>query len=393
MRFRLSDAVGKHSMPSAQTQRLAYLDWLRGLACFGMFEVHCYDAWLGGPPRNSSFFTWSQFSGTLPAPLFIFLSGVTCALVADGMRRKSATRDAIAKRLIRRGGEIFTLGLLFRVQEFVLGGTGAPWTDLFRVDILNLIGLSIIFMGVLCWAISGPVATALASAAVAMAIALATPLVWTTWRPRWLPWYLESYVNGVHIYNAPQPWLFPIFPWTAFAFAGLAVGVLLFGEWSAKKPVRTIVLLGAGGASLLLVSRWLDTRPIHLYPVYDYWHTSPDFFLARVGFVLLVVLAGYSWHRWGLGPLGFSPFRQLGQTSLLVYWVHMEFVYGCFSLFDKQSQGIGGATLGLFEITIAMLLLSMVRTRFKGRGNEIWAWLRRRWAENVGASSGTPAEG
>ena len=380
-------------MPRPQIQRLAYIDWLRGFACFAMFEVHCYDAWLGGTARNSSFFRWSQLSGTLPAPLFIFLSGITVALVADGMRRKGSARGEIARRMIRRGGEIFLLALVFRVQEFVLGWPGAPWTDLFRVDVLNVIGLSIALMGVLLWLVEGRMASVLASTGVALGIALATPLIWTTWRPRWLPWYLESYFNGVHTYNAPQPWLFPIFPWAAFAFAGLATGFLLFSEWSSRNPARAVALVGAAGAGLLALSMWLDARPMQLYASYDYWHTSPNFFLARVGVVLLVVLGGYAWYRWGGGAIGFSPFRQLGQTSLLVYWVHMEFVYGCFSLFDKQSQGIRGATIGLFEITIAMVLLSMVRARFKGRGDEVWAWLRRWRSEHVGGSPGTPAEG
>ena len=357
-----------------------------------MFEVHCYDAWLGGSARNSSFFGWSQLSGTIPAPLFIFLSGITCALVADSMRRKGATQDAIARRMIRRGAEVFVLGLLFRVQEFVLGWSVAPWTDLFRVDILNVIGLSIAFLGVLCWVVRGRTASALASAGVALGIALVTPMVWTTWRPRWLPWYLESYFNGVHIYNSPQPWLFPIFPWAAFAFAGLAIGILLFSEWPTKNPGRAMFLLGAGGVGLLFLSRWLDGRPVQLYAAYDYWHTSPNFFLARVGIVMLIVLAGYAWCRWGLGAIGFSPWMQLGQTSLLVYWVHMDFVYGPLSLFDQQSQGIRGATLGLFEITVAMVLLSIARTRFKGRGPELWAWLRRFRSERLGSAPETSAE-
>ena len=39
---------------------------------------------------------------------------------------------------------------------------------------------------------------ALPATGAAAAIALITPPVWTTHRPQWLPWFLESYVNGVH---------------------------------------------------------------------------------------------------------------------------------------------------------------------------------------------------
>ena len=43
------------------------------------------------------------------------------------------------------------LALLFRLQEFVLAMGYAPWTDLLRVDVLNVIGLSLILMGIVCW--------------------------------------------------------------------------------------------------------------------------------------------------------------------------------------------------------------------------------------------------
>jgi fucose 4-O-acetylase-like acetyltransferase len=213
--------------------------------------------------------------------------------------------------------------------------------------------------------------------AVATGIALATPPLWTTWRPRWLPWYLESYINGVHTYDKPQPWLFPIFPWTAFAFAGLAVGFLLFSEWATKNLAKAAATFGVTGVGLFYLSEWLDARPVQLYAVYDYWHSGPNFLLARVGILLVLLFGSYAWCRWGLGQVGFSPLIQLGTTSLLVYWVHIEFVYGRFSILPKRAQTIPMATLGLAIIFVAMVLLSLARTRMKGRGAEILAMIRR----------------
>lgn len=364
-------------MAESGKQRLAYIDWMRGLACLLMFQTHCYDSWLGGAARQTSFIRWSQLGGTLPAPLFLFLAGVSCALVTDRLRRKSISPNQIAATIIRRGAEIFGLGLLFRVQEFALGWPWAPWTDMLRVDVLNMIGLSLVFIGMVCRAAQGRAANAVLAAAIALGIALATPPLWTTWRPRWLPWYLESYINGVHTYNAPQPWLFPIFPWTAFAFAGLAIGLLLFSDWSVKNPTRAVGVFGAGGVALFLLSRWLDARPLQLYAVYDYWHTSPNFFLARVGILLAIMCATYAWCRWSLGQVGFSPLIHLGQASLLVYWVHIEFVYGRFSILQKRAQTIPTATLGLLVIFTAMVLLATLRTHLKGRGPEFLTRLRR----------------
>jgi uncharacterized membrane protein len=358
-------------------QRLAYIDWLRGLACVVMFQTHCYDSWLGGTARDSSFFRWSRLGGTLPAPLFLFLAGISCALLTDRMRQKGSAPSAIARTTILRGAEIFGLGLLFRLQEFVLGQPWAPWTDLLRVDVLNVIGISLMLMGAANSLVGSRAANVALAACLSGGVAMATPPLWTTWRPRWLPWYLESYVNGVHTLNVPQPWLFPIFPWTAFAFAGLAVGFLLFCDWPAKNPGRATALFGAVGVALFYFSSWLDARPVRLYAVYDYWHTSPNFFLARVGILLVILWGAYAWCRWGWGQIGYSPFVQLGQASLLVYWVHIEFVYGRFSILPKQSEPIWAASLGLLVIFAAMVALAALRTRWKGRGGDLLSRIRR----------------
>ena len=357
-------------MPETPKQRLAYIDWMRGLACVLMFQTHCYDSWLGGAARQSTLFHWSQLGGTFPAPLFLFLAGISFALTTDKLRRRDVDAEKIARSTILRGVEVFGLGLLFRVQEFLLGQPWVPWTDLFRVDVLNIIGLSMILMGLVCRTTHSRIASALAAAGVALAVALATPPLWTTMRPRFLPWFLESYVNGVHLFGVPQPWLFPIFPWAAFAFAGLAVGFLLMSDWARQREATALGLLGVGGAALAALALWLDAISPRVYAVYDFWHTSPNFLLIRLGIVLAMTSCCYAWCRWGAGEWGFSPLIQLGQTSLLVYWVHIEFVYGRFSILPKHAMGVPGASLGLFVIFLAMLLLSLARTRrlAKGRG-------------------------
>ena len=387
-------------MPDPAKPRLAYIDWMRGLACVLMFQTHCYDSWLGGAARQSRFFMYSQLGGTFPAPLFLFLAGISFALVTDKLIQKNLRPAQVASTTIRRGAEIFALGLLFRVQEYAIAWGWAPKSDMLRVDILNTIGLSMMLMGAVCWMVLAlergtRLALALASAGTALLIALLTPLLWTTWSPRFLPWPLESYINGVHNLGTPQPWLFPIFPWTAFAFAGLAVGFILQSPWSRARETQVFLSLAAAGGLLIELSRWLDARPRQLYPVYDYWHTSPNFFLIRVGMLLLILGASYAWcrcvvenrviERWvvgesGSGRWGFSPLILLGQASLVVYWVHIEFVYGRFSILRKHAQGIRTASLGLLAIFLAMLALAFVRTRtkgwMKGRDIDIRAWLR-----------------
>src|SRR5215469_11539253 len=107
-------------MPSASPSRLAYIDWLRGLACVLMFQTHGYDAWLGGAARDSRFAMWSHLGGTFPAPLFLFLAGISVALITDRMMQKGATSSQLGKKTILRGAQILGLGLLFRVQEYAI---------------------------------------------------------------------------------------------------------------------------------------------------------------------------------------------------------------------------------------------------------------------------------
>jgi uncharacterized membrane protein len=390
-------ALGQSSLvlmqPRLPTQsRLAYIDWMRGLACVLMFQTHCYDSWLGGDARRSRFFMYSQLGGTFPAPLFLFLAGISFALVTGKLWQKNLSAGQVAFTTIRRGAEVFVFGLLFRLQEYVIAWGWAPKSDLLRVDILNTIGVSMMLMGVVCWIAShawrglgsksdsenGAIPFIVAAAGTASLISLLTPMLWTTWRPRFLPWPIESYIDGVHNLGTPQAWLFPIFPWAAFAFAGLAVGFILQSPWARDREVKVFFSLGAGGVLFVELSRWIDAQPRQIYPVYDYWHTSPEFFLIRVGMLLIILTASYAWCRWGLGLWGFSPLIQLGQASLLVYWVHIEFVYGRFSILPKQVQNISMASAGLLIITLAMLALAFVRTRMKGRGSEILASLLRR---------------
>lgn len=369
-------------MPPTSTSRLAYIDWMRGLACVLMFQTHCYDSWLGGDARKSTFFMWSQLGGTLPAPLFLFLAGISFALVTGKLLQKDVATASIARTTIRRGAEILGLGLLFRLQEFLIAWGWAPWSDLFRVDVLNVIGISMMLMGLFCWAVlamnrAARWALPTGAGGVALVITLLTPLLWTTGRPRWLPWPLESYINGVHNLDQPQAWLFPIFPWAAFAFVGLAVGFFLLSDWSKQRGGKIFALAGLTGLALIGLGKWLDANSWQLYPVYDFWHTSPNFFLIRVGLLLIILAAVYAWCRWGAGQWGFSPMVQLGQTSLLVYWVHIEFVYGRFSILPKRAEDIRTASFGLLTIFLSMLVLSLMRTKLKGRGEEFLAWIRK----------------
>jgi hypothetical protein len=70
---------------------------------------------------------------------------------------------------------------------------------------------------------------------------------------------------------------------------------------------------------------------------------------------------------------GLGPVRELGRTSLLVYWVHLEIVYGDHVIPGARANlALGEAVIGVAVLTLAMLALSYARTNGWPR------WLRRR---------------
>src|SRR5882724_8302385 len=270
--------------PPHTQSRLAYVDWMRGLACVFMFQTHCYDSWLSPEARKGRLFYWSQLGGTVPARSFLFLAGFSLALVTLRFRSKGLDANQIARPTILRGAEVLGLGLLFRLMEYTLAWGWAPWTDLLRVDVLNMIGLSMMLIGAVIrlTAIVAPSRNgsiermekhnAWAGAAVSLAIALLTPLLWTTWQPRWLPWPLESYINGVHTYGTPQAWLFPIFPWAGFAFFGMAAGFVVLSDWARYREGLMRTVAGVGGGTLMLGAVAFEHSRFHLPPWLDPVH-------------------------------------------------------------------------------------------------------------------------
>jgi len=131
---------------SNQSSGVAYIDWHARIGLSGDVS----DALLRRLARRlraaDAILRLLQLGdGTLPAPLFLFLAGVS---VAPGHRSQLAAGIAasrIARSTMLRGMEVFGFAFSSACRKFLLGQPWAPWTDILRVDVLNIIGLSIVF--------------------------------------------------------------------------------------------------------------------------------------------------------------------------------------------------------------------------------------------------------
>src|SRR5215471_9201617 len=128
--------------------RLQYLDWLRGIGALIMLQGHVFDSFLRNDLRPGGAYVFSQFAGGMPPAIFLFLTGVTLSFLMDSTERKGMVPLQRFSHAFRRCGYLFFLSFAFRLQMFIFGFP-APWTDLFRVDILNCMGFAMAVMSVM----------------------------------------------------------------------------------------------------------------------------------------------------------------------------------------------------------------------------------------------------
>lgn len=338
-------------MGSGPSGRLGSLDWGRGLCVVLMMATHGLYGWVRPEDQARPFFQWMWLLGGFPGAIFLFISGCVLALPAEGMHRRGEGPRAVSRAGLVRGLEILGYAFLFRFWMFASGHFGSP-RDLLRVDILNCIGVSLLVVGVIALPWPRRAARIAAALAITVAIVSLAPLTWDSALARRLPVGLAGYIDG------RQPGsFFPPFPWAGFAALGAAAGVLL-----ASSRERAALLFGgmaALGAALIPLGLWADRVSPPVYPRYDFWHTSPAYFAVKAGIVLLTMAAAYVFDRLP----GQGPIRQLGRTSLLVYWVHLEIIYGDHVVPGaRASLPLGQAVIAVGILMLAMLALSYART-------------------------------
>jgi len=317
-----------------------------------MLQGHVMDAWVRPQDRSGEWFWLSQFLGGLPAPIFLFLVGVSLALILDRMRARGASSRELAIKVLRRGSWILFLAYVFRFEQFLIWYPASQWGDIFKVDTLNCIAICTLIIGLLSVVFNSRRTNIAAMGVATGAFVFITPWIYSF---KGLPAFVLSYVNGNE-----HPWYFSVFPWAAFTLAGITFGYVLLeakqriGEPEFFKRVAVVgVTAYALGAAMSL------TR-IFEYGFFDYSLTSPHYFLVRLGWILLILYGAYLWSarnsaaRW-------SPLIALGQASLVVYWAHIEIVYG--RLFHGFGQSLELSAAAMQLIWLVPLMLVMASTR------------------------------
>jgi uncharacterized membrane protein len=336
----------------SSTHRLEYLDWLRGIAATIMLHGHVWDSFLRSDLRNGGPYIFSQFLGGMPPAIFLFLTGITLAFLMDSSERKGMAPVERVKTAFGRSGYLFFLAFAFRLQLWIFGFP-APWRDLFRVDILNCMGFAIAVLSVM--AVFPTRDRAKAAAAGGLAIACVSPLVSQLhWEA--VPWLVRNYI-------APDYHFFGFFPWGAYLAFGVSAGSVI-RSIPADATDRVMQWAAMLGGAMILVCHYVDRMPYAIYTKAEYWLNSPLQILTKLGVTLLILTVAFVWTRYAAGP-GWSWVRQFGTTSLLVYWVHIELVYGRELFFLKGSLNEAQTLVAAVFVILLMLAISVIKTRRK----------------------------
>ena len=299
----------------------------------------------------------SQFLGGMPPAIFLFLTGITFSFLMDSQERQEASGWRRVIAALKRSRYLFMLAFFFRLQLYVTGFPTSPASELLRVDILNCMGLAMLLFA--------PMAVFTTRERIRLCTILGlvicglAPLI-SVIDPAGIPTLARAYFF-------PNLTSFGFFPWASFLAFGMAAGSVIRITKHEDMPRVMMWMLGIG-LGLVIGARYSADLPFSIFPKTDFWLNSPALGLIKLGVVLSTLALAYLWVNAGQETQKWSVFRQLGTTSLLVYWVHIELVYGRWLGVFKESLSVGQVLLITAFLLALMVGLSVMQTRYQELG-------------------------
>jgi len=345
--------------PAPTRNRIVFLDWLRGLAAVIMLQGHTFHAFLRPEDRESSAYYLAILLGGQAAAIFLFLTGITYGLGMNRRQNLSASERVWAA--LKRARYLFLLAILFRLQTWLFSWPKAPWTNLLHVDVLNLMGAAALLLS-LCALFHGRRRFRWALGA-GIAFAAIAPLMADSTFAR-LP-------EGLKNYFVPSGDGFAMFPWAAFLAFGVAAGSVIplveRSDWPRVMQWAALV-----GFAAIAAGEYFAYLPWSIYPNSQFWLDSPALISSKMGITLLLAAGAFLWTEYFAS--GWSWVTQLGTTSLAVYWVHVELVYGRWFASYRDHLTAWGCTVVAVALIAAMLALSLGITRLREMRAKRKAW-------------------
>lgn len=302
----------------------------------------------------------SQFLGGMPPAIFLFLTGITFAFLMDSQERKVASGWRRVIAALKRSRYLFLIAFLFRIQLYVFGFPTSPAGELLRVDILNCMGMAMLLFAPM--AVFTTRERIRLCTVLGLVVAGLAPVV-SMIDPASLPWL-------IHAYFFPSYNYFGFFPWASFLAFGMAAGSII-RTVKHEDLGRAMLWFLAVGIGLVVVAHQLGEMPYSIYQKSEFWLNSPALIMIKLGVVLAMLSVAWLWVNMA-APQRWSLFRQLGTTSLIVYWVHIELVYGRWFGVWKESLSVREVLIFTALLLALMAAISIGQIKMKA----FWTMLK-----------------
>lgn len=297
-----------------------------------MLEGHVLRELILPSLRSTSFFTLHEIFHGISGPGFLFGAGFTFVVAAQRKWEQAITLNQKLFRRLWNAARLIGIGYLLHVPFLSLSktmaqATPAQWNTFLAFDALQCIGLGLLIVRLLLLIVKEETWFLNLVTILLLTIVYVTPYFWGSAVQSTLPLWLSSMLDG----STGSP--FPLFPCVGFLFAGtLTAWIFLRSaqEGNARQCINAILLTGIG---LFAASMFLDALPFQSYPVYNFWHTSPNYFWMRIG-MLLLMLGGLWYGEQVLRSHNLlqtnimQQFLVLGVESMFVYIVHLVLLCG-----------------------------------------------------------------
>ena len=309
--------------------RLAYLDWLRG-ARRPHHDRGAHARFLDARRRPPvAAYALAMIVGGIGAPLFLFLAGVAVALAAGSARRSFGRRRG---RTIGPDARVGNLRARASCSGCTRGCSARARRSrgLLKVDILNVMGPSIVAAaGCGSRGRTSPARARVAGRRHGRRSRCITPFVRTT------PW-LDPLPDPIETYIRPGTGLltFTLFPWAGSSPAGARSGsscIRAAGAATAGDGIAAAARAAGAVARRRRATRRRSCR--RSIPQAHFWTSSPTFFFLRTGVLSLACALAWAWAQrpWAAPPME-PPRASSASSSLFVYWIHVEMVYGLLTM-------------------------------------------------------------
>jgi len=307
------------------SQRLTFIDILRGIACVWMIETHAVNAFLHNAFTSGAFYGALKISNGFVAVTFIFCAGAGFRLALESKLQDYISFGKPLWNYISR--LLFILGIGYSRQtpifslSYLKDSHNAEWMRFLDSNVLQLIVVSS-FLALLGLLLTQSLKRMILYAWLMMiSVFWLTPLIWTIPADtlQQIPDFLRMYVS------MQPPASFPIFPWTGYYFAGYIV-MHYFISATDRKRMSNLYLI-VSFALLLIVYGVSRTDWTYYSQELNWWLVSPMHMMFRVSGTMILFSLLYTIQDRLTGPVSRALMLN-GRESLVVYVGQGIILYG-----------------------------------------------------------------